>query len=188
MGRSLVAQRGDSILQRLPFGYACQGVEVGVYDGRLSGYLLRENRDLVLVMIDRWDFVPDDHPYQASGAEMAKRHSSAGWKDIAGMAKKNTAFAGPRAVKLRTETPQAAAMFFDGSLDFVFIDADHSEEGAYKDIAAWWPKVRAGGFIGGHDIDHPETHLSHPDGKMHWGVRQAVERFFGGPGNIDLGK
>lgn len=39
----------------------------------------------------------------------------------------------------------------DESLDFVYIDADHSYESVMKDLAAWTPKVRANGFIGGHD-------------------------------------
>ena len=47
----------------------------------------------------------------------------------------------------------AAARFDDGSLDAVFIDADHSEEAVARDIAAWLPKVKRGGVIAGHDVD-----------------------------------
>ena len=41
------------------------------------------------------------------------------------------------------------------SLDFVFIDADHSFECVKKDIRAWYQKVRKGGMICGHDINLP---------------------------------
>lgn len=46
----------------------------------------------------------------------------------------------------------AAARYVDGSLDAVFIDADHSYESVASDIAAWLPKVRPGGIIAGHDF------------------------------------
>jgi predicted O-methyltransferase YrrM len=41
----------------------------------------------------------------------------------------------------------------DGSLDFVFIDADHSEDACRADIRAWLPKVKPDGMILGHDIN-----------------------------------
>lgn len=41
----------------------------------------------------------------------------------------------------------------DDSLDFVFIDADHSYEAVRKDILTWSKKVREGGMICGHDVN-----------------------------------
>jgi predicted O-methyltransferase YrrM len=38
------------------------------------------------------------------------------------------------------------------SLDFVFLDADHSEEGTRAAINAWLPKVKPGGVFAGHDF------------------------------------
>ncbi len=52
-------------------------------------------------------------------------------------------------------TADAAALVPDGWADFVFIDAGHSYEAARQDIALWTPKVRAGGWLGGHDY-HPK--------------------------------
>lgn len=46
----------------------------------------------------------------------------------------------------------AAAKFADGSVDVVFVDADHAYESVAKDIAAWWPKVKPGGIMAGHDF------------------------------------
>jgi len=60
-----------------------------------------------------------------------------------------------------------------GSLDLVFLDADHSYEGVRADIAAWLPKVRKGGWIGGHDYDNGEP------GYDFSGVRKAVDEAFG---------
>src|SRR5689334_10735940 len=49
---------------------------------------------------------------------------------------------------------EAAKQFEDGSLSFVFIDAEHLYEQVCQDIKAWWPKIKKGGAIGGHDY-HP---------------------------------
>jgi len=58
--------------------------------------------------------------------------------------------------------------FDDESIDFVFIDADHVYESVKKDILAWWPKVKKGGILAGHDLC-----------SEHIGVEQAVVEIFG---------
>ena len=45
----------------------------------------------------------------------------------------------------------AATLFANASLDFVFIDADHSQASVQADIHAWRPKLRPGGILAGHD-------------------------------------
>lgn len=62
----------------------------------------------------------------------------------------------------------AAALVQDGWADFVFIDAGHSYGAVTADIAAWRPKVRHGGWLGGHDY-----HPAHP------GVMRAVDEAIG---------
>lgn len=57
--------------------------------------------------------------------------------------------------------------FEDNSIDFVFIDANHTYEFVKRDIEAFLPKMKAGGVIAGHDYN-----LSHP------GVLQAVNEAF----------
>jgi hypothetical protein len=61
---------------------------------------------------------------------------------------------------------RAATLFTNSSLDFVFIDANHSYEAVLSDLHAWWPKIRPGGLLAGHDYG--------------WsGVAKAVYEFFG---------
>lgn len=43
----------------------------------------------------------------------------------------------------------------DNSLDFIFIDGDHSYAGVLRDIAAFYPKVKTGGVFAGHDLVLP---------------------------------
>jgi predicted O-methyltransferase YrrM len=40
----------------------------------------------------------------------------------------------------------------DESLDFIFIDGDHSYEGFTKDLSSYFPKVKKGGIVSGDDI------------------------------------
>jgi len=44
-----------------------------------------------------------------------------------------------------------SAKIEDGSLDMVYIDAAHDYDNVVDDLFAWYPKVKSGGFICGHD-------------------------------------
>lgn len=60
---------------------------------------------------------------------------------------------------------EVADKFDNSTFDFVFIDADHTYESVAKDIQAWYPKVKLGGILSGHD--YPT-----------WGgVKKAVDEF-----------
>lgn len=46
---------------------------------------------------------------------------------------------------------EASKEFEDGFFDYVYIDGNHSFRAVLKDLIAWYPKVRKGGFLAGHD-------------------------------------
>lgn len=48
------------------------------------------------------------------------------------------------------ESTAAAEIFQDNSVDFIFIDGDHSYSSIKQDLLAWLPKLKAGGAICGH--------------------------------------
>jgi predicted O-methyltransferase YrrM len=50
---------------------------------------------------------------------------------------------------------RAAGLFAPGSVDFAFIDAGHDYASVLSDLAAWWPRVRPGGALAGHDYGDP---------------------------------
>jgi predicted O-methyltransferase YrrM len=68
---------------------------------------------------------------------------------------------------IKGNTWEASSRFENGSVDFVFIDADHNYESVKKDILSWLPKMREGGIMSGHDY-HNNT----------CGVKQAVDELF----------
>lgn len=55
--------------------------------------------------------------------------------------------------------------------DFIYLDADHSYEACREDIRAWWPLVREGGVLAGHDYLDETI-----DGTV-FGVKRAVDEF-----------
>ena len=52
----------------------------------------------------------------------------------------------------------------DGSLDYIFIDGDHSYEAVAKDMELYYSKVKSGGIFAGHDKGLP-------------GVDRAIDEF-----------
>lgn len=57
----------------------------------------------------------------------------------------------PNINKVKMSSVEGAAQFDDKSLDFVYIDADHTYNAVVQDIEAWKAKVKIGGYIAGHD-------------------------------------
>ena len=79
-----------------------------------------------------------------------------------------------QAIFLRVPSNQAVRLIDDNSLDLVFIDADHHYDSVKEDIEIWYPKVKKGGIISGHDY-----YMN--DGinlKYNIGVKRAVNEYF----------
>lgn len=60
---------------------------------------------------------------------------------------------------IRETSLTAVEQFTDNSLDFVYIDADHTYEGISADLPAWYAKVRPGGVVSGHDYAYSGVDL-----------------------------
>jgi hypothetical protein len=155
--------RARELLSRLPAGPVV-GAEIGVFHGSMSVSLL-ERTDLSLVMVDSWQgggasYVGDSADFHAGLSQETQDYHFA-------TAKRRTGIFGDRARIIRKASLEAAKDIADGSLDFVFIDADHSYEGCKADIAAWMPKLKPGGLLSGHDYDHPDFEK--------FGVKRAVD-------------
>jgi hypothetical protein len=60
---------------------------------------------------------------------------------------------------VRRPRVEAAKLFPDGYFDLVYLDASHFYDEVLKDIAAWKPKVRPGGLLGGHDYTNKKSNM-----------------------------
>jgi len=47
----------------------------------------------------------------------------------------------------------ASKLFSDEFFDFIYIDGNHNYDSVRQDIDVWFPKVKKGGLLGGHDYD-----------------------------------
>jgi len=123
------------------FGFKT-GAEIGVDTGEFSNHILSKSRIEKYYCIDTWqDNFGSDCPSVEFDKSGDKRFNDA---------QNALASYGNRAVMMRMPSVEASKQIPDNSLDFVYIDGDHSLEMLF-DLYAWVPKVRLGGVISGHD-------------------------------------
>jgi hypothetical protein len=115
--------------------------EVGVYAGASTNIFLDSGKVSRLYAVDQW------RDYEQDGEPFSNPYS---WSDV-----RDTFLFGPGAWPevrvLELPSAQAAEKVSDGELDFVYLDACHDYTAVKADIAAWLPKIAAGGWLGGHD-------------------------------------
>lgn len=160
-------KRWDAILRRLPQDKELIGAEIGVWQGKTSCRLLAARAKLKLIMVDPWIAPKKDSSYYKSGDDNARKSKEQHNKDYRTTMKK-IAFARNRAQVFKMTSQKAAELVKDNSLDFVFVDGDHSYEGVKLDCILWMPKIRKGGIICGHDYNHERLP----------GVSKAVNELF----------
>jgi hypothetical protein len=125
-------------------GADVNGIEIGVCTG-VNSYMLLESCPNIttLVGVDHyaayrdWDREIYQHEQDASYAKLAH----------------NMEVMGPRFKLLKMASADAVNELEDGSFDFVFIDADHSMKAVLGDLDRYWPKIKTGGLIAGHDAN-----------------------------------
>lgn len=120
-------------------------VEVGVWRGGFAKPIL-ENCEFIrrYYMIDPWAPLPnwnkplnvDAQTFEAAYAETLEK----------------TAFAAKKIVVLRGRTKEVIEEIPDSSLDFAYIDGDHTLRGITIDLIKLIPKIKKNGFIGGDDF------------------------------------
>ena len=136
--------------------------EIGVEYSRLLKYLLRNHSDLITEYwaVDPWQNNP-------STPSTRKIRIEDVWTPLYLCACKLQLLF-PQLHVIKLFSVDAATLFPDQYFDLVFIDADHHYEEVLSDIKAWWPKIKKGGVLSGHDY-----------GGKKIGVKQAVNEYFG---------
>ena len=144
-------------------GLTGRAVEVGTHRGEFARVLLLTWKGS-LTCVDPWDeAVGDGHlvgrgvtredDYRAAEARLGKF--------------------GRRVELVRLTSAEAAPLVPDSALDFVYVDGDHSYEAVLQDLTLWWPKLRPGGVLAGHDWLCP----GEENGGWGGNVQSALDRF-----------
>lgn len=128
-------------------------VEVGCYKGKSSAFLateiLNSGKKISLTCVDT--FRNEDCP---TLQDNPGDNFPVFWSHMSRF---------PFVEAAKGDSRDIAKIYPDDTLDFIFIDASHDYDNVKKDLEAWYPKLRPGGIIGGHDFTD------------HWpGVKQAV--------------
>lgn len=120
-------------------------LEIGVWKGEFAEQILRDCGTIErYFMIDPWANLPDwNKPFNVA-PEM--------FDEIFQEAMSRTEFASAKIAALRGRTKDVIDVIPDGSLDFAYIDGDHTLRGITIDLMRVLPKIKEGGFIGGDDF------------------------------------
>jgi hypothetical protein len=153
------------LLHRLGFTCLDVAVEVGVHRGEYARQFL-DGWEGYLFLVDPWQNAMPGYVDPVAGGNR-DADLEACCQALAGLWNRVSAW--------KNTSVEAAAEFEDEFAAFVYIDANHAYEHVKADIEAWWPKLRHGGILAGHDWT----------GEWKHNVRRAV-REFAGPRGLDI--
>jgi hypothetical protein len=156
----------DFALKQLPI---LKAIEVGVYEGENASRMITSNLGF-LYLIDPYkahinnSIATDTAIYKVTQEEMDRAKKLA--------MERMLPFPG-RYIFMELTSEEASKLFEDNSIDYIYIDAIHSYDEVKKDIALWFPKVRVGGVLSGHDY----AFGSHTGETGYRGLMKAVNEF-----------
>ncbi len=141
--------------------------EIGVFKGEFSDFLYKTLTPQRLVLIDfftgnmgsgdqngnNFQFVNLDNIYQ----EMIYKYKESRNVEV-----------------LKGDSVAMLSTFPENTFDMIYIDADHSYEGAKRDIEIAFTRIRNGGWLMGHDY---EMNMNKAMRSYEFGVKRAVDEF-----------
>jgi SAM-dependent methyltransferase len=135
-------------------------VEVGCKEGRTTGHILKNVPDSLVYAIDPWQRMPQQK--SVTGGETYEawdfdKIEAEFWRNVDREKvpqNESGVHVAERLLMYRMASADAVKDFPAASFDLVFIDAAHDYENVKLDIQRWWPKVRDGGMLVGHDFNH----------------------------------
>lgn len=118
--------------------------EVGVFKGNLSKVILTLMKDIEkMYLVDLWEHQPNYKDHSNKRAEVFKSLYQETLEKVSPWIDKVEV--------LKGFSTDMCKKIPDNSLDWVFIDARHDYKGCSEDLHAYYPKVKSGGIVSGHD-------------------------------------
>ena len=136
------------------------GAEIGVYFGTNASYYLEELDIESVFLIDPYTGYENYDPVKVGlisleVAEGIAHHQLLKYKQ--------------KIMWIKKKASEAAGLIADDSLDFVYIDGNHSHDSVTEDILLYYPKLKKDGLLSGHDYDYES-------------IKKAVDGFAGSHG------
>lgn len=171
--RSAVAQRErkaarDALLARLPKGGVC--AEVGTWKGDFAARILATAQPRLLYLIDPWEYRREgeyEHANYGGHRVDGQRELDAIYASV--LERFHAKIERGQVVVMRMRSVDAAAKLAEASLDWAYIDSDHTYESVKSDLERLHRVVKPGGLLAGDDY-----------GEQGWwtdGVTRAVDEF-----------
>ena len=162
------AAKRDALLELLP--KESVGAEVGVFAGDFSERILAIVRPRKLHLIDPWTLMTDEHrkdgrPVSADYADPNRFEQR--WEQV--RARIVAEIASGQVELHRALSTDAARDFSAPYFDWVYVDANHQYDFVMRDLDAYLPLIKPGGFLAGDDFGR------HRMGDN--GVERAVREF-----------
>ena len=144
------------VVRRYPSG--SHFVEIGSWLGKSASYMaveiLNSKKDIKFDCVDTWEYWDDQGETHLAFGNLYS-HFLNNIKPVEDVIN-----------PIKLLSVEAAELYENESLDFIFLDASHDYESVKEDLNVWYPKLKKTGIIAGHD------YTSHP------GVKKAVDEFF----------
>jgi hypothetical protein len=136
--------------------------EIGVEKGWFTEELLVGLPGARVLAVDPWE-------YQSQGYRDGCNLEQAAQEKLYQACLTRLAPFGDRVTIDRAYSHDAAVRVPDASLDLAYIDANHSYDAVCRDLQLWFPKVKPGKILAGHDYQ--------PGSRECMGVIPAVDEF-----------
>jgi predicted O-methyltransferase YrrM len=159
------------LLTYLPKQAAC--AEIGTWRGDFAQRILHSRRPRELHLIDPWEHRAEaayKHAFFGGGSADAQARMDSIYASV--IDRFSSAIERGQVHVHRSRSVAAASSFGDASLDWVYIDGDHTYEAVKADLHAYYRTIRPGGLLAGDDY-----------GQHGWwrdGVTRAVDEFAAG--------
>ena len=127
------------------------GIEIGCYAGESTEIFINSGLFKTFYCIDPWKFNNSSFYKTVKCAEQLFDKRFENNKIIR---------------KIKDYSWNAVNNFQDESIDFIYVDGNHTYEACKKDLELYYPKIKKNGIVSGHDYERK------------YGVYNAVNEFF----------
>lgn len=133
------------------FSTGSKFIEVGSWKGRSASFMAVEinnsGKDIKFDCIDTWKGSETEDYHQNDESVKSDK--------LFELFLQNTEPVKHIINPIRMTSIEASKLYGDDSIDFIFIDACHEYDCVKEDIQHWYPKVKSGGILAGHDFHYP---------------------------------